>query len=71
LVDVYIGFLLFAGWIIFREQSLVRSLIWVVLLLVLGNLTACLYVFVALQTSNNNWRKFWLGRRFDIELDRA
>jgi hypothetical protein len=67
LVDVYIGFFLFTGWIIYREQSWLRSLVWIVLLLVLGNLTACLYVLIALQTSQNNWQKFWLGHRFEAE----
>jgi len=66
LVDVYIGFFLFAGWIIYREKSFVRSAIWIILLIVLGNLTACLYVLIALQTSENDWRKFWLGHRFMI-----
>ncbi|MBN1122408.1 MAG: DUF1475 family protein [Anaerolineae bacterium] len=66
LVDVYIGFFLFAGWIIYREKSFVRSTMWIVLLMVLGNLTACLYVLIALQTSKNDWRKFWLGHRFVI-----
>jgi hypothetical protein len=67
LVDVYIGFFLFAGWIIYREQSWLRSLVWIIMLLVLGNLIACLYVLIALQTSQNNWRKFWFGRRFEAD----
>ena len=63
LVDVYIGFLVFSGWIIFREQSFLRSLLWIISLLILGNLIACLYVFLALHNSQDDWHRFWLGRQ--------
>ena len=65
LVDLYVGFMLFSGWIVYREQSLLRSVIWVVLMMVLGFFTASLYVFIALQTSDGDWRRFWMGRRAD------
>ncbi|MGD8996624.1 MAG: DUF1475 family protein [Anaerolineae bacterium] len=64
LVDLYVGFTLFSGWIIYREKSLVRSVIWVALMMVLGFFTASLYTFVALQNSGGDWRRFWLGRRW-------
>lgn len=64
LVDLYVGFILFSGWIVYRERALVPSLIWVVLMMVLGFFTASVYVFVALQTSDGDWRRFWLGRRW-------
>jgi cytochrome bd-type quinol oxidase subunit 2 len=63
LTDVYIGFLLFSGWIIFREQSFIRSLVWIVLLLILGNAIACLYALIALWQSGGSWHAFWFGRR--------
>ena len=63
LVDLYVGFILFSGWIVYRERSLVRSVIWVVLMMVLGFFTASLYTFIALQTSDGDWRRFWMGRR--------
>jgi hypothetical protein len=65
LVDVYVGFVLFSCWIVYREQSLVRSIVWVVLVMVLGNFTASLYTLIALQTSGGDWKRFWMGRRFD------
>jgi len=65
LVDLYVGFMLFSGWIVYREQSLVRSVVWVVLMMVLGFFTASLYVFIALQRSDGDWRRFWLGRRYN------
>jgi hypothetical protein len=63
LVDLYVGFILFSLWIIYREGSVVRAAIWVVLMMVLGNWTAALYVLVALLTSKGDWKRFWLGRR--------
>ena len=66
MVDLYVGFLLFSGWIIYREKSIVRSLIWFVLMMVLGFLTASLYIFIALNTSKGDWKKFWMGQRADV-----
>ncbi len=64
LVDLYVGFILFSGWIVYREKALIPSVIWVVLMMVLGFFTASLYVFIALQTSGGDWRRFWMGRRW-------
>ena len=63
LVDLYTGFTLFSLWIIYREKALLPSLIWVVLMMTLGFLTASLYIFIALQKSNGDWKKFFLGKR--------
>jgi hypothetical protein len=63
LVDLYVGFVLFSGWIVYREKSVVRSVVWVVLMMVLGFWTASLYTFIALQTSRGDWRRFWMGQR--------
>jgi Protein of unknown function (DUF1475) len=63
LVDLYVGFTLFSAWIVFRERSWPRSLVWVVLMMVLGFFTASLYTFLALQASGGDWHKFWFGRR--------
>jgi hypothetical protein len=65
LVDVYVGFILFSGWVVYREKSLTRSIVWVLFIMVLGNFTAGLYTFLALQTSGGDWRKFWMGRRLE------
>ncbi len=64
LVDLYVGFTLFSGWIIYREKSLWRSVVWVALMMVLGFFTASLYTLIALQRSGGDWRRFWLGRRW-------
>ena len=66
LVDLYVGFALFSGWIIYREKSFGRSLVWVILMMVLGFFTASLYSFLALNKSDGDWRKFWMGQRADL-----
>jgi len=63
LVDLYVGFTLFSAWIVFRERSWPRSIVWVVLMMVLGFFTASLYTFLALQASGGDWHRFWFGRR--------
>jgi len=63
LVDLYVGFILFSGWIVYRERAVLPSIIWVVLMMVLGFWTGALYTFIALQTSGGDWRRFWLGKR--------
>ncbi len=62
LVDLYVGFTLFSGWIIYREGWTLSAAIWVLLMMVLGFFTGALYTFLALQSSGGDWRKFWLGR---------
>ena len=63
LVDLYVGFALFSGWIVYREKSVSRSVIWVALMMVLGFWTASLYAFIALQSSGGSWQRFWMGHR--------
>ena len=65
LVDLYTGFALFSIWIVYREKSFGRSLIWVILMMVLGFFTASLYVFLSLNASGGDWKKFWMGQRAD------
>ena len=63
LVDLYTGFLLFSMWIVFREKSVLRSVLWVILMMVLGFFTGSLYTLIALLTSNGDWKVFWMGKR--------
>jgi hypothetical protein len=62
LVDLYTGFILFSCWIIYREKSLPVAILWTIAMMILGFFAGSLYVFIALQTSGNDWRKFWLGK---------
>ena len=63
LVDVYVGFMLFSGWVVYREKSVLRSILWIVAIIVLGNFTASLYALIALYRSGGDWNRFWLGNR--------
>ena len=49
LVDLYAGFALIGCWIVARERSFRRAAPWILALLVLGNLTTCLYVLASLR----------------------
>jgi hypothetical protein len=62
LIDLYVGFTLFSGWIVYREASPARAAIWVLLVMVLGFFTASLYTWMALRASDGDWRRFWLGK---------
>ncbi len=63
LVDLYVGFTLFSGWIVFREGPTLKAGVWVFLMMVLGFFTGALYTFLAFRSSDGDWRKFWLGRK--------
>jgi hypothetical protein len=65
LVDLYVGFALFSGWIVYRERSAAVAVPWVVAMMVLGFWAGSLYTLVALYRCGGDWRRFWLGRRAD------
>ena len=62
LVDLYVGFTLFSAWIVYRETSRLRAVLWIVLVMVLGFWAASLYALLALQTSREDWSHFWMGK---------
>ncbi len=64
MVDLYTGFTLFSIWIAYREKSVWRAVIWVVLMMVLGFFTGALYTLIAAYTSQGDWQRFWLGSRY-------
>ncbi|MCI0475247.1 MAG: DUF1475 domain-containing protein [Anaerolineales bacterium] len=63
LVDLYVGFAIFSMWIAYREKSRATAIVWIALMMVLGNWTAALYVLLALNASRGDWKKFWMGQR--------
>ena len=63
LVDLYVGFVIFSMWIVYRERSRVIAGVWVVLMMVLGFWAGALYTLIALQTCGNDWKRFWYGNR--------
>jgi len=64
LIDVYIGFFLFSAWVIYREEKWTTAVLWVLLIMVLGNFITCLYATIALYSSGENFKRFWLGIHF-------
>lgn len=67
LVDLYVGFVLFSAWILFRQGSSVGSWLWIVLIMTLGALAICLYLLQALFSTRGDWLRFFVGqhaRRF-------
>jgi hypothetical protein len=62
LVDLYTGFALFSAWIIYREKSLPSAILWTMAMMILGFFAGSLYAFIALQSSDGDWRKLWLGK---------
>ncbi len=64
LVDVYVGFLFFSVWVVYREKNLIVALLWVISIMILGNFPAGVYAFIALQTSQNDWKRFWMGKHY-------
>ncbi|MBK9241879.1 MAG: DUF1475 family protein [Acidobacteria bacterium] len=62
LVDLYTGFVLFSGWIIYRERSVLVAVLWTIAMMTLGFFAGSLYTFIALHRSGGDWRRFWLGR---------
>ena len=60
-VDVYVGFALFSCWVVWRETSVTRAVVWTVLIALGGNLVSAIYVLIALRSSRGNIIHFWHG----------
>ena len=61
LVDLYLGFILFACWIFARESRRGVAIGWLIALCLLGNLAACIYAALAFVQAKGDRRVFWLG----------
>jgi hypothetical protein len=68
LIDVYIGFFLFSGWVIFREETFLHAVIWIFLIMLLGNFITCLYVTITLYKCDGDIQWFWLGKHIKTKL---
>lgn len=62
LIDIYLMFLIFAGWIYFHEDNFLSFLFWFILLLVFGSVTAYLYLYLGFERSNGDWQRFFVGK---------
>ena len=50
LIDTYFAFLWFWLWVAYKERSLVSKLVWLVLILGLGNMAMAAYVLIQVWT---------------------
>lgn len=62
LVDLYVGFTLFSGWIVYREKSIPATVLWIIAVMTLGALAVSLYALLNLHNSQGDWKKFWMGK---------
>lgn len=62
LLDVYAGIALFAGWIAWREAR-APAASWIVALILLGNLIACIYLIRVWWSARGDGDAFWHGQR--------
>lgn len=53
IIDLYVGFVLFSLWIIYREASPIKTFIWVLLMMIFGFLTASIYVFIVFHQAKD------------------
>jgi hypothetical protein len=49
LADAYFGFLFFWLWVVWREQSLAKSILWFFLIMALGNFAMAGYLLLQLR----------------------
>lgn len=63
LIDIYLSFLTFSGWMFFREGLTFKSILIFFFILLLGAFTICFYTYVAMQKANGDWKLFWFGSR--------
>lgn len=71
LADLFVGLALFGAWMAWREGPGLAAVIWILALLLLGNVVACGYVLHALHQSRGDGIRFWAGRRADGETPRG
>ena len=62
LIDLYVGLFFFGAWIAYREQGGWSTAVWWIALIVLGNLTAALYLAFATFSSDNG-QEVLFGRK--------
>lgn len=63
LVDLYVGFILFSLWIIYRETNIYQTVIWVILMMVFGWFIGAIYVYYAAHMSKDDKEIFFHGQK--------
>jgi hypothetical protein len=49
LADAYFGFLTFYAWVFYKESSWGSRIVWLLLILLLGNIAMSIYMLIALR----------------------
>ena len=62
MVDIYVSFLVFYIWVVIRERSVLKSILWFLLIMLGGSMSICLYLFIALMTSKDDFKTLMLGK---------
>jgi magnesium-transporting ATPase (P-type) len=63
LIDLYLAFFVFIGWVAYRENHTGRTLLITLLTLTLGSLTITLYTLYALVQSKGDMQVFFQYKR--------
>lgn len=63
LVDLYVGFIIFSAWIVYRETSVPAKITWIAFMMVFGFLTASIYLLFVIRQSQGDWQRFFHGER--------
>lgn len=69
MIDLYVGFVLFSMWIVFREKNMLLIIVLILLMMIFGFLTASIYIVANLYLSKGDWLKFFLGSKKDSLLE--
>jgi hypothetical protein len=67
-IDIYIAFIAFYLWIVFREKSILKSIIWFFLIMLGGSMSILLYLFLAVRSCEYSWAKLIVGNRLESIL---
>ena len=71
MIDLYVGFTLFSIWIVYREKTMWKTIIWVVTLMIFGFLIGSIYVLKALYESKGDWSVAFHGVQRSVSHGKA
>jgi len=65
LLDAYLAFIVFYAWVAYREKSWISKILWLLLILGLGNFAIATYILIQVLRlpKNSSFRDFLLAKR--------
>jgi len=60
--DIYLAFLVIAGWVVYREGLNLTSGLWTIAIMLLGSLAICAYLTYVLHQADGDWEQLMLGK---------